>query len=550
MKKILLIDDSLTVLNALRYRAESGMLFNPVCVSSYAEAQSAIESGKFFAAIVDLMLPDCERGEAVKLTTSQGIPTIVMTASLNEELRKKMLRFPIVDYLMKSSIDEIGRAVSLAEELISFKNKQVLILESNRVLHKLLSMYFEQLLCKVVLVDNPAAAIEVLRGEHKIAVVTVSNERSDLAGSEFVKQIREDPMIRKNGINKDVVIFGLTSSTKEEVYSSFIKNGANDVLRVPFTKEEFNAKLVNVMRLVNQHDELSAYIKTIDEYVITSETDLSGKITYASRAFEKISGYTKEELIGNPHNIVRHPSMPKEIYADLWKTIKSGNEWHGEICNRHKEGHAYWVEVHIRPKFDNDGEITGYRAIRTDITEKKKIEELSKRDGLTQLYNRRYFNTLIPIELRRAQREGRMVGLIMLDIDNFKAYNDTYGHQKGDDALIQVAGALEEISKRASDIPFRIGGEEFALFFLPENPEGASAFAEAVRLAVEGKNIEHRKNSTFGRVTVSIGLVVKPAEEMGIEKLYQEADAALYRAKEEGRNRIVTVPGIFLRQEF
>lgn len=539
MKKLLLVDDSPTILNALEYRVQNGHIFACECAASFEQARTALKNGHYFAAIVDLMLPDCEHGDAVRLTVENNIPTIVITASMNDTLRKKMLQFPIVDYLLKDSIDEINRAVTLAEELTYFKNKKVLILESNRVMQRLLSMYFEQLLCTPVIVDNPAQCLEMLRSDEKIAIMTVNNERADIHGTEFIKQVRQDLKIRKNVVNKDVILFGITSSKDAQVYSSFIKNGVNDILHSPFTKEQFNAKVINVMKLVSQQDALQSYIETVDEYVITSETDTHGKITYVSKAFEAISGYTKAELLGKPHNIVRHPQMAGALYADLWKTIQSGRTWHGEILNRHKEGGGYWVDVHISPKFDGGHEIIGYRAIRTDITDKKKIQELSLRDPMTGLYNRRHLIETVPLEIQKAHRNGQRIAFMILDVDKFKEYNDTYGHQRGDEVLIRIGKLLSEIPKRASDSAFRMGGEEFCLFFLPENGEKAFEFAELIRKAVQALGIEHRKNSAADVVTVSIGLITAPADRMDIETLYTQADEALYEAKERGRNRVV-----------
>ncbi|MDP3300870.1 MAG: diguanylate cyclase [Sulfuricurvum sp.] len=543
MKKLLLVDDSLTVLNALKYRAELGHMFSCVTASSYTQAEEILEKESFFAAIVDLMLPDCEHGDAVKLAIRKKIPTIIMTASMNDELRKKMLQLPIVDYLFKDSIEEINRAVALAEELIFFKNKKVLILESNRVMQKLLTMYFEQLLCTPIVVDNPAQCLEMLRGNEKIAIVTINNERADINGSEFVKQIRQDIGIRKNRLNKDVILFGMTSSDNEMVYSSFIKNGVNDILRTPFSKEQFNAKVINVMKLVSQQDELQSYIDTVDEHVITSETEMNGKITYVSKAFERISGYTKDELLGRPHSIVRHPSMAKELYEDLWKTIQSGNKWHGEILNRHKDGSGYWVDVNISPKYDGDDEIIGYRAIRTDITDKKRIEELSIRDPMTNLFNRRHLTQTLPLEIQKAKRNGQMIAFMILDVDKFKEYNDTYGHQSGDDVLIKIGSVLMSACKRASDFAFRMGGEEFAMFFLPEDTQHALIFADKVRADIQSLGIEHHKNPAADVVTASIGLICAAADDIDVEVLYQAADVALYEAKESGRNRVIQKNG-------
>lgn len=126
------------------------------------------------------------------------------------------------------------------------------------------------------------------------------------------------------------------------------------------------------------NDDLNKLLESFDDNVIASKTDEKGIIKYASKAFCEISGYTKEELIGSPQNIVRHPEMPKEIFTDLWKTIKNGKRWKGEVKNKKKDGGFYWVEVVIEPEFDEKQNIVGYSAIRQDISSKKEVEELSQ----------------------------------------------------------------------------------------------------------------------------------------------------------------------------
>ncbi|WP_193150535.1 HD domain-containing phosphohydrolase [Sulfurimonas sediminis] len=119
-------------------------------------------------------------------------------------------------------------------------------------------------------------------------------------------------------------------------------------------------------------------LQTFDKEVIFSATDLHGKIVYASEAFCKISKYSKEELLGKNHNILRHSDMPKELFADMWSTLKSGKEWYGEIKNRAKDGSAYWVNAHIAPYTDERDEVVGYHALRENITDKKALQELQK----------------------------------------------------------------------------------------------------------------------------------------------------------------------------
>ena len=124
--------------------------------------------------------------------------------------------------------------------------------------------------------------------------------------------------------------------------------------------------------------ELQKSIDIISDYVIYSRTDLQGVITYASKEFINISGYSKEELIGQPHNIVRHKDVPKEAFKDMWDTIKQGKTWRGEVKNRKKDGGFYWVDANISPEYDKNGNITGYAAVRHNITLQKEIEEINK----------------------------------------------------------------------------------------------------------------------------------------------------------------------------
>ncbi len=111
--------------------------------------------------------------------------------------------------------------------------------------------------------------------------------------------------------------------------------------------------------------------------VIISETDLKGVITYVNRKFCDISGYAKDELMGKPHNIIRHPDMPKEVFSKVWSTIQSGQIWHGLVKNLRKDGKFYWVETEILPSKDEDGNITGYLAARKAAS-RKDVEETSE----------------------------------------------------------------------------------------------------------------------------------------------------------------------------
>ena len=288
----------------------------------------------------------------------------------------------------------------------------------------------------------------------------------------------------------------------------------------------------------NINSQMKKYIKIVDENVLTSSTDLDGNITYASEAFCEISGYTKDELIGQNHRIIRHSDMKESTYKELWETITSGKTWKGEIKNKKKNGDYYWVKASISPMFDNKGEIISYTAVREDITDKKIIEEISITDGLTNIYNRRYFDEIFPKIINEAKRKNELVAFVFMDIDHFKQYNDNYGHQKGDEVLINFAACLKQSLHRSSDYTFRLGGEEFAVVYQMETKEKAVEFANNLRKNIENLKIEHKYSSVSSYITASMGLICKNANEIVIDEIYKQADDLLYQAKRSGRNQV------------
>ena len=294
--------------------------------------------------------------------------------------------------------------------------------------------------------------------------------------------------------------------------------------------------------IVKKSKELNKSISIMSRYVIYSKTDLKGIITEASDAFCKMSQYTREELVGRPHNIIRHEDMPKSAFKDMWKTIKSGKTWNGEVKNRKKDGGYYWVEADISPECDEEGNIFGYVAIRHDITAQKKVEEIAITDGLTALYNRRHFDTIFPQQRALYKRNKESLAFVLIDIDHFKQYNDIYGHQDGDTALKLVAQSLHETMKRPNDYIFRLGGEEFGLIYYVKDTDEALLIANKVRQNIEHLNIAHTGNSASKFVTISSGLyIIKEDDISSTDEIYKKADEALYASKQNGRDQVSSV---------
>jgi two-component system chemotaxis family response regulator WspR len=185
-----------------------------------------------------------------------------------------------------------------------------------------------------------------------------------------------------------------------------------------------------------------------------------------------------------------------------------------------------------------------YRALRESqqrlVELNLELQRLSRVDGLTGLSNRRYLDEFLAVEWRRAARERACLSVLMIDVDDFKKYNDTYGHVAGDEVLQQVGAALGTLLKRPTDLAARYGGEEFTAV-LPSTPlQGASLLGEQLRASIEAEGIAHSGSSVGNRVTVSIGGAAMIPERNGsFSRLLEAADRALYDAKRGGKNRVI-----------
>src|SRR5258706_168960 len=174
----------------------------------------------------------------------------------------------------------------------------------------------------------------------------------------------------------------------------------------------------------------------------------------------------------------------------------------------------------------------------------RELEKLSRQDGLTGIANRRYFDSYLLTEVRRGAREKAPVSLILSDVDHFKAFNDCYGHQAGDDCLRRVAAALSSAGRRPADLACRYGGEEFAMVLPGTVLDGAIDVAQAVSRVIDGLGIPHARSAVDQKITLSHGIVsLVPEREAASEDLIQHADQALYQAKQQGRNRYVVFAG-------
>lgn len=275
------------------------------------------------------------------------------------------------------------------------------------------------------------------------------------------------------------------------------------------------------------------YIQLIDKHIITSKTDLNGTITEVSGAFCQITGYSKDQLIGCKHNLLRHPDTPDAYYQSLWHALLNNEHWQGEIRNRNRRGEDYWLTSSYSPILDELGKKVGYSEISQDITARKLAEELAIKDQLTGLYNRFHIDQIMRTEVERSLRYGNSLSLILVDLDHFKAINDTYGHLQGDQVLQQVARILSN-NTRTADCVGRWGGEEFIVVSPHIDAAAAYLLADKLRAAIYDLKIPE-----IGQVSASFGVSQFHTSDANFKPMIARADQALYQAKAQGRNQVV-----------
>ena len=282
-----------------------------------------------------------------------------------------------------------------------------------------------------------------------------------------------------------------------------------------------------------------------------SVIDSEGIIRECNLINTDLLGTTKNEIIGS-HIIKYMSSDTKYLFDQKFPVLKKEGhlETEAELINKNGEIIPVWRKINA--VYEN-GEFSGALVYTRDITERKKIEtklktanerlkQLANIDGLTRLANRRSFDKRLSDEWKRQQRQKSLLSVIICDVDHFKLYNDTYGHLAGDEALKAVSAVLQKSAGRSSDLVARFGGEEFAVILPDTDINTAVSISEKIREKVHNLAIEHSKSVTDRFLSVSIGAACTvPDRESEIKSLLDTADRALYRAKKEGRNRVVSL---------
>ncbi len=407
--KILLIEDSKSYSKTLRVILEQKN-YKVTPAYSFADSQKILNTETFDFIILDLILPDKEGEELIKELSlsenNQNIKIIVLSAEHDIQKRNFLFEHGVVDYLSKQSplknlVEELD---TLIKNILTNNESSILIVDDSSFVRKTMQLVLSVKNYNILLASDVAEALEILE-KQQVDLIFSDLEMPNIDGIEFIS------ILKRKETTKDIPILVLSGSEDRQSYAKVLKHGAIDFIRKPFFNEEILLKAdlhikhsKQLQEIANQAKELSEYKRVLNESDIISKADPKGIITYVNDNFVNISGYTKEDLIGKPHNIVRHPDMSTLIFKEMWEHINEKKTYKNIIKNRKKDGNAYYVDATISPILDINGQIKEIIGIRHDITDIMN----PKRQLLDDL---KYMENPI---------------LIFLEIINYKLFQDFY----------------------------------------------------------------------------------------------------------------------------
>ncbi|QHE51970.1 diguanylate cyclase domain-containing protein [Pontibacillus sp. HMF3514] len=317
--------------------------------------------------------------------------------------------------------------------------------------------------------------------------------------------------------------------------------------------QSFQSMIVQLQYNMKMMRRTQKQYKNIVDHIseVVYQIDPKGCWVFLNPAWEKVSGYTVREAIGEHFMSFVHREDRVKLYRMLRPLMnKELDHTMHQVRYTQKDGGERIVEFYCTAVFDEQGNLEGYTGAIHDITEwvhaernlqkaNQKLEEMSFKDSLTNIPNRRLFEKYMDQSWTEALKQKNSITFMMVDIDFFKPFNDTYGHLHGDDCLAEIATTLQTEVEKNDGFIARYGGEEFAIIYENLNISEAEEKAEALRNSVKNKKIPHRASEISDYVTISIGMIHRiPDETESITAFVQRADQALYEAKENGKDQV------------
>lgn len=431
-------------------------------------------------------------------------------------------------------------------------------------------MNFTDKKSSLLLVDDQAtnlhALAAILKLDYDISFATTGETALQLAASEMPDLILLDVILpglsgievlrilRSNSKTADIPVILVTAASSEQNEVNGLDLGADDYITKPLQAKILLARVRNILlkKRAEIQSRLALHVfEHSGEALLICGRDY--QLLQVNPAFTRLTGYTQEEVRGKTPAFLamqgggetnlqtdlqsKLQTIPQPTWQPMWQQLQTQGIWRDEIWNRRKDGSAFPALLSISKMIDAHGEVDFYIASLVDISEQKATEEeirhIAHHDALTGLPNRLHLNIHLAQSLPLAKRQHQQIALMFIDLDRFKAINDTLGHDTGDGLLVEVAQRLRGCV-RESDVVARLGGDEFVVVLHDiHERNGIQSIADKIltRLALPYTIGAHQINSS-----PSIGISLYPQDGQDAETIIKNADCAMYHAKASGRN--------------
>lgn len=540
--QILCIEDDAGLLRLMQKRLErSG--YQTIPCSSASEASTLLSETEFDAVVVDFWLPDDNGLAVLKLISNMEVspPVIMVTGQSDVEIAVEAMKLGAADFLSK---DMEGEYLNLLPTLLDKVIRQCQRDREHEEAQALANVTLGSI-ADAVITTTTDGSVHFLNPAAEEMLGTLCETALDRPVAEIFRiaddneSLESAALVAKVIANRDVVAMQThlqISGTSEyrlpvSVSISPIEDSSGHILGCVIIFQDISAQ-----------KEYEAGLRLFEKlFQCTSEgivvTDSQTRIIDVNRAFTDITGFSRDEVLGENPNIMQSGRHDESFFQDMWRSISTDGQWQGEIWDRRKNGEIYPKWLSINAVAGGAGEEDKYVGIFSDISLIKRTEERLHRmahyDALTNLPNRTLFQDRLEQSIRQAERKENMAALMFIDLDRFKLVNDTYGHQAGDQLLVEVARRLEQQVRR-SDTVARLGGDEFTIII--SDVERIDAVAQVAQKIIEVLAEPVMLNGDPIYTSPSIGIAIFPLAGFDADAITKAADMAMYRAKEAGRN--------------
>lgn len=508
---------------------DSGSGVSITVATNLVDTFSHAARSSFDAVLLDLNLPDSNGLATLHalIPTLHNTPIIVLTAQETEHQGLAAIKAGAQDYLPKAELSHslLLRALRYGKQRMTLQNNVCKVLEHNLDPTLVITRKGE------VVYEN-ATVRDTIDSKHleKIKQKLFNNDD---------EQLMSRQELELNWSENETRIFIMsTSLIKWEQHSETYLISLHDVTeikKVQLCLEESNRALQSMVLANADTLRLSSKIlETMAEGVVV--TDADRRITAVNPAFTRLTGFWVSEVIGRDPKILQSGLHGEKFYSEMWQELAEKGRWEGEIWNRHRTGRVYCVQESINVIRNSDGSISHYVSILRDVTERVEREKIildqALHDSLTGLANRTLLKETLQQNILLASRKGYKVGILFIDIDNFKTINDAFGHTLGDWLLCEMAARMRACA-RASDLVARMGGDEFVIV-LPD-VMGVGCVEAATDHIISELRKPYTDEVTILDISFSIGISIWPDHGDNTEELLQRADIAMYEVKRSGK---------------